>query len=132
MRAVQVVSPNMSRCGIVGRSASTAFANRCVFDCSQQRISSLSNNKVYDCFQSPSKLHDSTRMVSPTIRFFSTLDDLPSPPTSNHKYSPLPNANCSVLYTETDEAPALATYSLYPLISKVSFGLWFVTMCKLN
>jgi hypothetical protein len=46
--------------------------------------------------------------------------DVPSPPTSNHRHVPLLNAKGSVLYTETDEAPALATYSLYPIVSKVS------------
>ena len=38
---------------------------------------------------------------------------------SNHKHFPLPGAKGSVIYTETDEAPALATYSLYPVVSKV-------------
>jgi hypothetical protein len=41
------------------------------------------------------------------------------PPTSNHKHFPLTHAQGSVIYTETDEAPALATYSLYPVVSKV-------------
>jgi hypothetical protein len=45
---------------------------------------------------------------------------VPKPPTSNHPHTPLPNAHGSMIYTETDEAPALATYSLYPVISKVS------------
>jgi hypothetical protein len=44
---------------------------------------------------------------------------VPQPPTSNHAHTPLPNAHGSMIYTETDEAPALATYSLYPVISKV-------------
>ena len=38
---------------------------------------------------------------------------------SHHKHFPLPNAKGFVIYTETDEAPALATYSLYPVVSKV-------------
>lgn len=42
---------------------------------------------------------------------------------SNHKHFPLPNAQGSVIYTETDEAPALATYSLYPVVSKVRDGV---------
>jgi monomeric isocitrate dehydrogenase len=45
---------------------------------------------------------------------------VPTPPTSNHAHKPVPNASASVIYTETDEAPALATFSLYPLVSKVS------------
>jgi len=51
-------------------------------------------------------------------RFQNFSTAVPSPPTSNHKYTPLPNAKGSIIYTETDEAPALATYSLYPVISK--------------
>ena len=61
----------------------------------------------------------SNHIYSKPLAAFSTSVDLPPPPTSNHPYSPLANAQGSVLYTETDEAPALATYSLYPIISKV-------------
>jgi hypothetical protein len=35
-------------------------------------------------------------------------------PSSNHKHTPLPTAQGSVIYTETDEAPALATYRSIP------------------
>lgn len=56
-------------------------------------------------------------------RLFSTAAtdnlSLPEPPTSNHPHEPLVGANGSIIYTETDEAPALATYSLYPVIRKV-------------
>ncbi len=52
-------------------------------------------------------------------RFFSTTVDVPSPPTSNHQHIGIPNAQGSIIYTETDEAPALATFSLYPVIAKV-------------
>lgn len=52
-------------------------------------------------------------------RAFATVE-VPPPPTSNHKHAPMPEAQGSIIYTETDEAPALATYSLYPVISKVS------------
>ena len=45
---------------------------------------------------------------------------VPDPPTSHHRHYPLPQARGSIVYTETDEAPALATYSLYPVISKFS------------
>jgi hypothetical protein len=48
-----------------------------------------------------------------------TALNIPKPPTSHHSHTPLPNAHGSMIYTETDEAPALATYSLYPVISKV-------------
>ena len=49
---------------------------------------------------------------------FSTLQT-PLPPTSTHEHTPLANANGSLIYTETDEAPALATFSLLPILSKV-------------
>lgn len=45
---------------------------------------------------------------------------IPHPPTSNHRHHPLASATGSIIYTETDEAPALATYSLYPVIAKFS------------
>jgi len=40
-------------------------------------------------------------------------------PSSNHAHTALSNPTASIIYTETDEAPALATYSLYPVIEKV-------------
>ena len=51
---------------------------------------------------------------------FSSVAAVPDPPSSNHFHQPLVGAQGSVIYTETDEAPALATYSLYPVIAKVS------------
>lgn len=45
--------------------------------------------------------------------------EIPSAPTSNHAYSKLPEAQGSIIYTETDEAPALATYSLFPVVNKI-------------
>jgi len=50
---------------------------------------------------------------------FSTVP-VPDPPTSNHGHSDIPNAKGRIVYTETDEAPALATYSLYPVVRKFS------------
>jgi hypothetical protein len=44
---------------------------------------------------------------------------VPAPPTSNHPHHKLEGAEGMIIYTETDEAPALATYSLYPVIAKV-------------
>lgn len=44
--------------------------------------------------------------------------EVPPAPTSLHQYTPLPGADKSIVYTETDEAPALATYSLLPILSK--------------
>lgn len=52
---------------------------------------------------------------STSFRFMSA-----SAPTSSHPHTPLPGAQGSIIYTETDEAPALATYSLLPVIAKVS------------
>lgn len=40
------------------------------------------------------------------------------PPTSSHPHQPLASARGGLIYTETDEAPALATYSLLPILSK--------------
>jgi hypothetical protein len=51
---------------------------------------------------------------------------------SNHKHYPIPNAMGSVIYTETDEAPALATYSLYPVVSKVNSFWLFHTRIKVS
>eukprot|EP00536_Pseudo-nitzschia_multiseries_P012621 jgi/Psemu1/209227/e_gw1.492.34.1 len=45
--------------------------------------------------------------------------EIPSAPTSNHPHTHLPNAQASIIYTETDEAPALATYSLFPVVNKI-------------
>lgn len=71
--------------------------------------------------------------------FFSTESsfiEVPPPPTSNHKHTPLPGAKNSLIYTETDEAPALATYSLYPVIKKVwktsDYCLTLKTLQRMN
>ncbi|KAG7370887.1 isocitrate dehydrogenase [Nitzschia inconspicua] len=54
------------------------------------------------------------------VCWMSTADvEIPPPPTSNHPHTKLPNAQGSIIYTETDEAPALATYSLYPAVNKI-------------
>jgi isocitrate dehydrogenase len=51
-------------------------------------------------------------------QWFSTAMEIPPPPTSNHPHKSLPGAKGMIIYTETDEAPALATYSLFPVLSK--------------
>ena len=56
------------------------------------------------------------------VRHLSTLD-IPPPPTSHHPYKAMPGAKGTIMYTETDEAPALATYSLLPVIAKVCTSL---------
>eukprot|EP00569_Conticribra_weissflogii_P005805 CAMPEP_0171337616 /NCGR_PEP_ID=MMETSP0878-20121228/6798_1 /TAXON_ID=67004 /ORGANISM="Thalassiosira weissflogii, Strain CCMP1336" /LENGTH=861 /DNA_ID=CAMNT_0011839259 /DNA_START=114 /DNA_END=2699 /DNA_ORIENTATION=- len=52
-----------------------------------------------------------------TIRSMSDVE-VPEPPTSNHPHRPVPGASGKLIYTETDEAPALATFSLLPVLSK--------------
>lgn len=59
------------------------------------------------------------KMKMSTIRSFSDLN-IPSPPTSIHPHVAKPDAKGSLIYTETDEAPALATFSLLPILTKVS------------
>jgi isocitrate dehydrogenase len=49
-----------------------------------------------------------------------TSVEVPPPPTSSYRHKPLPGAQGSIIYTETDEAPALATYSLYPVVGKLA------------
>ena len=44
---------------------------------------------------------------------------VPEAPTSNHAHTKLTGAKGTIIYTETDEAPALATYSLYPAVAQV-------------
>lgn len=58
-----------------------------------------------------------TAAVFASVHFMSTVS-IPEPPTSNHYHVPLANVTDTIVYTETDEAPALATYSLYPYIAK--------------
>jgi isocitrate dehydrogenase len=54
------------------------------------------------------------------VCWMSTEDlNIPPPPTSHHPHKSLPGAQGKIIYTETDEAPALATYSLYPAVNKI-------------
>ena len=55
---------------------------------------------------------------------------VPPPPTSNHPHHKLEGAEGMIIYTETDEAPALATYSLYPVIAKVRLLRLTLTFLK--
>ena len=61
------------------------------------------------------------RRMAPSFSSIAGGEDLgiPKPPTSNHPHVKLPDARGSIIYTETDEAPALATYSLYPVVAKI-------------
>jgi len=68
----------------------------------------------------------SSRLLPLQMSLFTTVS-VPEPPTSNHKYTPLKEpVGGSIIYTETDEAPALATYSLYPIIRKVNRSFSFI------
>jgi len=72
----------------------------------------------YVASKAPHSVFSSLRVnAAASSNFFSSVA-VPPAPTSNHRYTPLPNAKGRIIYTETDEAPALATYSLYPVISK--------------
>ncbi len=84
---------------------------------------SSSARSLSTLIQSTNNAHN---LVRPTIngamiRSFSDLS-VPKPPTSIHPHTPLGDAKGSLIYTETDEAPALATFSLLPILSKVSFA----------
>ena len=46
--------------------------------------------------------------------------ETPPPPTSHHPHTGLPDAKGTIIYCETDEAPALATFSLLPIFQKYS------------
>lgn len=46
--------------------------------------------------------------------------ETPPPPTSHHPHTALADAKGSIIYCETDEAPALATFSLLPIFQKYS------------
>lgn len=65
--------------------------------------------------QKGSSLIQHQNRMNPT--FMSTIS-VPSPPTSNHPHKVLPNAKGKLIYSETDEAPSLATYSLLPILTK--------------
>jgi len=58
------------------------------------------------------------KINSVASRTFSSDASTPVAPTSTHPFKPIQNANGSLIYTETDEAPALATFSLLPILTK--------------
>ena len=88
------------------RAAITAFTNQSRNKASHFRPATLLRNPRY--FAS-----NDQRMS------FSASVDVPPAPTSNHPHTSLPGAKGMIIYTETDEAPALATYSLYPAVAKI-------------
>ena len=66
------------------------------------------------------------RFAARNARFLSSV---PPAPTSNHQHQGVANASAQIIYTETDEAPALATYSLLPVIAKVRISLCVYHCC---
>lgn len=70
-------------------------------------------------FRAAGRMHlSSLRSSAFSIRTFSAASDIPKAPTSSHPHTVNLDASGSLIYTETDEAPALATYSLLPILSK--------------
>lgn len=68
----------------------------------------------------PACLHRSHLLAGSSLsQWFSASVEVPPPPTSNHPHTALAGAKGMIIYTETDEAPALATYSLFPVVSKI-------------
>ena len=59
-------------------------------------------------------------------RSFTTALSMDKPPTSNQPHLTMSNAKGSLIYTVTDEAPALATFSLLPILTKVSLSHQYV------
>jgi len=82
---------------------------------SSRLISSSNNyrNNVLNTHHPISIRRTNARFLSDT-NVYST----PSPPTSTHPHPNTNKENDTLIYTETDEAPALATFSLLPIISK--------------
>mmetsp|Transcript_8343 Transcript_8343/g.10560 ORF Transcript_8343/g.10560 Transcript_8343/m.10560 type:complete len:818 (-) Transcript_8343:130-2583(-) len=103
-RAVFLTKPNNS----IRALSSTAFVP---FSPSTSQLG-FHNNDANPSFAA--KAHGKKYTM---IRSFSELS-MPSPPTSIHPHSIVPNAKGSLIYTETDEAPALATFSLLPILAK--------------
>ena len=85
------------------------------------------NNNYYSISNSYSYSNTTTALSRMTTKLFSTTRlaaseadlKIPVAPTSNHPHTQLSNAQASIIYTETDEAPALATYSLFPVVNKI-------------
>mmetsp|Transcript_28659 Transcript_28659/g.40288 ORF Transcript_28659/g.40288 Transcript_28659/m.40288 type:complete len:804 (-) Transcript_28659:187-2598(-) len=91
----------------ISRRQASAFASRRVTASSRAAVQTMSFPAAFSQGNNLNKNN----------RFFSSAD-VPPPPTSTHPYTPLPGAKGSIIYTETDEAPALATFSLLPVIAK--------------
>lgn len=77
----------------------------------------LNKSNRFAGFAGHGHLNGMTSTSTSSLRSFSI--EVPAAPTSSHPHEPLPSARGGLIYTETDEAPALATYSLLPILSKV-------------
>ena len=84
-------------------------------------VAALQRTSGPNAFRSTTFPRSTTPLLATTTtqRFWMSTVDVPPAPTSNHPHKPLPGAKGSIIYTETDEAPALATYSLYPAVAEV-------------
>lgn len=101
----------------------TAITSRSFFACSDASSSSHhpAGLPSFAGLNLSDRQHLGTGSSLLSARYFSSVE-VPNPPTSNHPHHDLPNANGSLIYTETDEAPALATFSLLPILTKVRRG----------
>lgn len=142
----------LSRVGVGGRSAgglATSIAKRSASPAfasvTSNRLFSTAFGNVADANAHQYTFHTSASLSngfasSTTARYFSSVE-IPNPPTSNHLHHDLPTASGSLIYTETDEAPALATFSLLPILTKVRYlytlfcclscwgGMWQCVSC---
>lgn len=124
-RRVLALSSAPCRRGIRGRGAAVSEAVRaatghCVW---LTTVAPRATVSVYNDGPGLARQEDAQRPIGTAgiIRRLTTAEsvEVPSPPSSNHPYKTLPDAKGRIIYTETDEAPALATYALYPIVSKV-------------
>jgi hypothetical protein len=93
------------------RVAVAAFTSRATRSSNAVRFANLNRN--------------SRLMAGSDSRSWFSTATVPEPPTSNHAHTKLASPQGKIIYTETDEAPALATYSLYPVVAKASTILFF-------
>jgi len=100
---------------IAKRSAIPTFASLTSGTSFFNAAHDVSSNARFPFHASPASLNKG--FSSNAARYFSSVD-VPDAPTSNHPHHDLPSANGSLIYTETDEAPALATFSLLPILTK--------------
>mmetsp|Transcript_21996 Transcript_21996/g.50160 ORF Transcript_21996/g.50160 Transcript_21996/m.50160 type:complete len:810 (-) Transcript_21996:134-2563(-) len=95
-------------------SGSRSFLTRSASRAASTTYSRIAKNNI-----PPALIHGLTPFRSPLLglRTFSSVE-IPTPPTSNHPHKEVHGAKGKIIYTECDEAPALATFSLLPIYSK--------------